>query len=101
MKLICEKEKLLLGLNNVIRSSVGRTTTPILDGILIVLKNKKVILTTNDLEIGIEYILKDVEIIEEGKAVVDARMFVEIIRKLPNSDITISINDKNLLLIEC
>ena len=101
MKLICEKEKLLLGLNNVIRSSVGRTTTPILYGILIVLKNKKVILTTNDLEIGIEYILKDVEIIEEGKAVVDARMFVEIIRKLPNSDITISINDKNLLVIEC
>jgi len=101
MKLICEKEKLLLGLNNVIRSSVGRTTTPILDGILIVLKKNQVILTTNDLEIGIEFILKDAEIIEEGKAVVDARMFVEIIRKLPNSDITISINDKNLLVIEC
>ena len=100
MKLICEKEKLLLGLNNVIRTSVGRTTTPILDGILIVLKNKQVILTTNDLEIGMEYILRDVDIVEEGKAVVDAKMFADIIRKIPNSEVTISINDKNLLLIE-
>ena len=101
MKLICEKEKLLLGLNNVIRTSVGRTTSPILEGILIELKKKEVILTTNDLEIGMEYILKDVEIEEEGKAVVDSRMFADIIRKLPDNDITISLTDKNLLLIEC
>ena len=101
MKLVCEKEKLLLGLNNVIRSSVGRTTNPILDGILITLKNNQVILTTNDLEVGMEYVLSDVDIIEEGKAVVDAKMFSDIIRKLPNSDITISVNDKNLLVIQC
>ena len=66
MKLVCEKEKLLLGLNNVIRSSVGRTTNPILDGILITLKNNQVIFTTNDLEIGMEYILNEGDIIEEG-----------------------------------
>lgn len=100
MKLICEKEKLLLGLNNVIRTSVGRTTSPILEGILISLKNNQVTLTTNDLEIGMEYILRDVDIEEEGKAIVDSRMFAEIIRKLPNSEITISLTDKNLLLIE-
>ena len=57
MKLKCEKDKLLLGLNNVSRTSVGRTTTPILEGILITLTNNKVILTTNDLEIGMECII--------------------------------------------
>lgn len=101
MKFICEKEKLLLGLNNVIRTSVGRTTQPILEGILISLKKKKVILTTNDLEIGMEYTLEDVDIIEEGNTVVDSKMFADIIRKLPNNEITISLNDKNLLVIEC
>ena len=101
MKLICEKEKLLLGLNNVTRTSVGRTTTPILEGILITLKNNQVILTTNDLEIGMECVLENCDIIEEGKVVVDCRMFGDIIRKLPNSDITISVNENNLLLIEC
>ena len=101
MKLICEKDKLLLGLNNVIRTSVGRTTSPILEGILISLKDNQIILTTNDLEIGMEYIIKDVEIVEDGKTVVDARMFADIIRKLPDSEITIFVNEKNLLVIEC
>ncbi len=101
MKLICEKEKLLIGLNNVIRTSVGRTTSPILEGILITLKKNKIILTTNDLEIGMECIINDVQIEEEGKAVVDSRMFADIIRKLPDQEITISLTDKNLLLIEC
>ncbi len=101
MKFICEKEKLTLGLNNVSRSSIGRTTTPILEGIHLLLKNKKLVLTTNDLEIGMEYKINDVDIEEEGEAVVDSRMFSEIIRKLPNKDITISLDEKNILLIEC
>lgn len=101
MKFICEKGNLLIGLNNVARTSVGRTTKPILDGILITLKNKEAILTTNDLEIGMEYTLTNLNVIEEGKVVVDCKMFMEIIRKLPDSEIIIYVNDSNLLVIEC
>lgn len=101
MKFICEKENLLLGLNAVSRTSVGRTTTPILEGILLTLKNNQLIMTTNDLEIGMEYTLDNCDAIEEGSTVVECRMFGEIIRKLPNSSITISVNEKNLLVIEC
>ena len=101
MKFSLEQEKFLVGLNNVTRGSVGRTTSPILEGILINAKDNNVILTTNDLELGIEYILRDVEIIEEGKAVVNNRMLTEIIRKLPNSEVTISNDKKNLLNIQC
>ena len=101
MKFICEKENLLLGLNAVSRTSVGRTTTPILEGILLTLKNNQLIMTTNDLEIGMEYTLDNCDAIEEGSTVVECRMFGEIIRKLPNSSITISVNDKKLLVIEC
>ena len=101
MKVVLEKEILLLGLNNVSRTSVGRTTSPILEGIHINCKNNQVILTTNDNELGMEYTINSIDIIEEGKVVVNSRMFADIIRKLPNDDITLSITDKNLLLIEC
>ena len=57
-------------------------------------------LTTYDLEIGIEYVL-ECSVEEQGNTVVNAIMFSEIIRKLPDTDIHISINDQNLLEIEC
>lgn len=101
MKFICEKEKLLLGLNYVTRTSVGRTTDAILEGVLLNLKNNSLTLTTNDLDIGMEYVITDCYIAEEGKTVVDCKMFGEIIRKLPNSEITIHVNDNKLLVIEC
>lgn len=101
MKVICEKESLLAGLNNVTRTSVGRTTTPILEGILIRLQDNRVILTTNDLEVGMECVLESANILEEGSTVVDCRMFGDIIRKLPNEEITLLLTEKNQLSIEC
>lgn len=101
MKFNCEKEKLMIGLNSVSRASVGRTTEPILEGIFINVKKDCVILTTNDLDIGMEYTINDIESIEDGKVVVDCKMFGEIIRRLPNERITFYLNDKNLLVIEC
>ncbi len=101
MKFICEKEKLMIGLNTVSRSSVSRTTEPIYEGILITLKNNEIVLTTNDSEIGMECKIIDIDCVEEGKTVVDCKMFCDIIRKLPNSEVKIYINDNDLLVIEC
>ena len=53
-----------------------------------------------DLELGIEYTI-DCEIIEQGNTVVNALMFTEIIRKLPDTEINIEVNENNLLVIEC
>lgn len=100
MKIICEKEKIIKALNSVTKAVASKTTMPILEGILIQTNNNEVKLTTYDLEIGIEYII-DCEVQEEGAIVVNATMFSEIIRKLPNTEITIYVNDKNLLVIEC
>ena len=57
-------------------------------------------LTTYDLEIGIEYIM-DCTVEEQGSTVVNAIMFSEIIRKLPDTEIKIYLDDNNLLVIEC
>ena len=100
MKIVCEKEKILKAINSVTKAVATKTTMPILEGILIQTNDKEVKLTTYDLDIGIEYII-DAEVETQGSTVVNAIMFSEIIRKLPDADIKISLNDKNLLVIEC
>ena len=100
MKIICEKEKLLKGINSVVRGVPTRTTMPILEGILIQTNDNQLKLTSYDLELGIEYTMK-CEVLEEGNTVVNSVMFSEIIRKLPDTDIFIELNENNLLVIEC
>ena len=100
MKIIFEKNNILKGINSVVKISSNKTTMPILEGILLQTDENKVKLTTYDLELGIECFV-DAEIKEEGATVINAIMFSEIIRKLPDSDISITLNDNNLLEIEC
>ena len=100
MQIVCYKDKLLKAINSVVRGVASKTTMPILEGILIQTNDNEIKLTTYDLEIGIEYVM-DCEVKEQGSTVVNAIMFSEIIRKLPDTEIYISVNDKNLLEIEC
>ena len=100
MKIICYKDTILKAINSVVKGGASKTTMPILEGILIQTNDKEIKLTTYDLEIGIEYVM-ECEVKEQGSTVVNAVMFSEIIRKLPDTEISISLNDKNLLEIEC
>lgn len=100
MKIVCEKDKILKAINSVTKAVASKTTMPILEGILIQTNDKEVKLTTYDLEIGIEYVI-DADVKEQGATVVNAIMFSEIIRKLPDTEINISLNEQNLLVIEC
>ena len=100
MKVICEKEKILKGISSVINGVASKTTMPVLEGILIQTNDNELKLTSYDLEIGIEYIL-EAQIEEQGNTVVNATMFSEIIKRLPSTEIKFSINENNLLEIEC
>ena len=100
MRMICDKDKILKAINSVTKAVASKTTMPILEGILIQTNDNNVKLTTYDLEIGIEYII-EANVEEQGATVVNAIMFSEIIRKLPDTEIKIYINENNLLVIEC
>ena len=100
MKIICEKDNILKALNSVTKAVATKTTMPILEGILIQTNDNEVKFTTYDLEIGIEYVI-NCEVKEQGATVVNAIMFSEIIRRLPDSEIKITLDEKNLLVIEC
>ena len=100
MKIICYKENILKALNSVTKGVATKTTKPILEGILIQTNEKEIKMTSFDTEIGIEYIM-ECDVIEQGSTVVNAIMFNEIIRKLPDTEINITLNENNLLEIEC
>ena len=94
MKIVCYKDKIMKALNSVVKGVASKTTMPILEGILIQTNDNEIKLTTYDLEIGIEYVM-ECDVKEQGNTVVNAIMFSEIIRKLPNTEIEIRINKNN------
>lgn len=99
MKLICEKNKLLSGLNIVSRAVPSKTTMSILQSVVIDAMDG-IKLVSNDMELGIETVVEgDVE--ENGQVAVDARLFVDIIRKLPNADVKIKVDDAFKVNISC
>ncbi len=98
MKINCETNQLINGLNIVFKTASSKTTMPILEGVLIEAYNNQIKLTTNDLEMGCTHIMKCM-VQEEGSTVVDIKMLNEIMRKLEAEQITIE-SDDNLFVIK-
>ncbi len=100
MRIVCNKSKLSTGIGIVSKAVSTKTSLPILECILLEVKNGKIKLTANDLEIGIETYVEGT-ILEEGKAAVEARLFSEMIRKLPDSEVTIETESDYKIKISC
>ncbi len=96
MNIKCNLKELINGLNIVSKPS-NKTTTPILDGVLIEAYNDTLKLITYDLEIGTEHTL-DCNISEEGSTVVDIKMLNEIVRKIEDEEIEISVENSLFIL---
>lgn len=94
MKIICSKSDLVKGVSIVAKAVPSKTTMPILECILIDATTDIIKFTANDMELGIQTEIKgDIE--ERGMIAIDAKIFSEIVRKLPENDVTIT-TDENL-----
>lgn len=100
MKIICNKSNLLLGVQTVSKAVPSKTTMSILECILIDASKNKITLTANDMELGIETEI-DGDIIEKGIIALDARIFLEIVRKLPDNEIVIETEKEYKTTITC
>ncbi|MCL1982991.1 MAG: DNA polymerase III subunit beta [Clostridiales bacterium] len=101
MKFTCRQQSLSKALNTVSKAVTSRTTIPILKGILLsATKDGSLVLTASDLDISIEKTLVGVDVEEEGQAVVQAKLFTEIVRKLPEGDVLIEQKEDNSILIK-
>lgn len=100
MKLICSKSNLLHGVNIVSKAVPTRTTMAILECILIDASANEIKLTANDMELGIETKIEG-DIAERGVIALDAKIFSEIVRKLPDSDVVIETDASFKTTITC
>lgn len=100
MKLICSKSNLLTGLQTVSKAVPNKTTMSILECILIDATRGQIQLTANDMELGIETVIEG-DIQEKGIIALDAKIFLEIVRKLPDSTITIQTDSNFKTTITC
>lgn len=100
MNIICDKSILLDGINIALKAIPGKSTMVILEYMVIEAKENTIKLISNDLEIGIETII-DGNIVEEGSVAVNAKVFFEIIRKLPSDEVSIVVDENYTVNITC
>ena len=93
-------QDLLEGLNTVTRALSARPAKQILDGVLIVAENQRIILTCSDGSMSIEY-TNVAQVSEEGQAVLPGRLFTELIRKMPGGDTEITVANDRSASIRC
>ena len=100
MKLVCSKANLLHGVNIVSKAVPTRTTMAILECIVIDASTNEIKLMANDMELGIETRIEG-DIVERGIIALDAKIFSEIVRKLPDNDVTIETDASFKTVITC
>ena len=100
MKLTFQQDAILNGINIVLKAVPGKSTMAILECIVIEVRDNMIRFIANDLEIGIETIIEG-KIEEEGSVAINAKVFSEIIRKLPSDEVTISVDENYTVGIYC
>lgn len=100
MKFVCSKSNLLSGLQIVSKAVPNKTTLSILECILVDASRNYIKLTANDMELGMETTIEG-EVIEKGIIALDAKIFLDIVRKLPDNDVTIESDSSYKTVITC
>lgn len=98
MKFSVNQAAFLNQINNVLRAISSKTTLPILTGIKIMVGDDEVTLAGSNADITIQSTMKTTEqknnlqIEESGAIVLPARFFSEIVKKLPEKTVTITVD---------
>ncbi|MDX9873066.1 MAG: DNA polymerase III subunit beta [Clostridia bacterium] len=99
MRITATKDNLLFGVSAVQKAVAAKSTLPILSCIKIEARGNLLYFTATDLEIGIQCYIP-VEVLQEGIAIVPARHFSELVRRLPDTPIEIQLSTDNEVLIK-
>lgn len=97
MKFTINRPAFISQLNNVLRAISSKTTIPILTGLKMVVDKERIILTGSNSDITIESVIEasdtdyDLTVEDPGAIVLPARFFSEIVKKLPDKQVTIEV----------
>lgn len=99
MKFICNQREMTKALNIVSKAVSTRTTIPVLKGILLdAALSGRLMISASDFDISIQDSIA-VDVKEPGSVIVTARLFEDIVRKLPGMDIEIESTNDNKVTI--
>lgn len=91
MKLVCSKSNLLNGVQIVSKAVPNKTTMSILECILLDATRGVIKLMANDMELGIETVIEEI-FLKKDRLLWWPKIFLDIVRKLPDSDVTIEVD---------
>ena len=91
MRFTCEKNMLVAGLNIASRTVAQKSTMSVLEGVLCQAKDG-LELTGYNMETGITYQI-DADVTEPGECILPAKLFGDIIRRLPEGPVTVVVDE--------
>ena len=100
MKISCLRTDLVTAVSNVSRAVSAKAAIPALEGVLIKAYGEKLNISGYNLEIGITTDV-DATIQQEGEIVLSAKLFLDIVRRLPEEILTIETDDRMVTYITC
>ena len=98
MRFKCTASALIDGLQIVVRALPGRTTNPILEGVMLETDGDGVVLTSSDERITIVTRI-EAQVAEPGRGVVPGKLFNEVVRRLSDGDIDIAMNERFIFTV--
>ena len=99
LKFSCEKALLQSAVNTASRTVAAKSSIPALEGLLLEGRDT-LTMSGYNMQTGIRTML-DARVEEEGRIVLNARLFGDIIRKMPDDVITFSSDEKYLVKLSC
>lgn len=99
MKITCNKQQLVETVLNIQRAVSTKSSVPALEGILLKTGTNSIELCGYDLELGMTTSV-EAQIEETGSIVLSARLFGDIVRRLPANIVYLSVDEKNITTIK-
>lgn len=100
MKFSCEKALLQTVINTASRAVSSKSSIPALEGLLLEARNGFLTVSGYNMQLGIRSRFH-ANVMEEGEIVLNARLFGDIIRKMPDDCIVFSSDDKFMVSVTC
>ncbi len=98
MRITCNRHDLNDAVLNVQRAVSTKSSVPALEGILLKAAENQITLCGYDLELGMTTQI-NATVEERGNIVLGARLFGDIVRRLPGDTVTLSVDQKNITTI--
>lgn len=100
MKITCLRTDLVAAISNVSRAVSSKATIPALEGVLLKAYGEQLNISGYNLEIGITTDI-DATIQTEGEIVLSAKLFLDIVRRLPEEIVSIETDERMVTYINC